>query len=55
MFKSAQEIYNKGYNDGFEDALNNLDLEDLLAHISPLSRKEKQSLLKNIKEEIDNE
>ena len=48
MSKFNNEMYEKGYNDGFSDALNNNDIENILDCIPTLSKEEKQKILKVI-------
>lgn len=48
MSKFNNEMYEKGYNDGFSDALNNIDIENILDCIPTLSKEEKQKILKVI-------
>ncbi len=49
MNKFENEWYKKGYDDGFADAINNLELNDILEHIANLSDVEKETLIKAIK------
>lgn len=56
MSKFDNEYYNKGYEDGFSDAINNLELNDILEHIKNLSVEDKQKIIKTCKEaEINND
>lgn len=45
MSKFNNNMYNKGYNDGYADALNNLELDDILEHIQKLTKDEKQKII----------
>lgn len=49
MSKINNEWYNKGYDDGYADALNNLELNDILEHIHDFSDEEKQKIIDAIK------
>lgn len=49
MIKFENEWYEKGYNDGFSDALNNINIENIFDWILALSKEEKQEILKAIK------
>ena len=49
MSKFENEMYNKGYEDGFSDAINNLELDDILEKIESLSDEEKQKILEACK------
>ena len=49
MSKFENEWYNKGYDDGFSDALNNLQLDDILEHIGNLFEEEKQKIIEAIR------
>lgn len=44
MKKIENDWYNKGYEDGFSDAINNPDLESIIEKIENLSREEKQKI-----------
>lgn len=49
MFKNKiNKIYDKGYSDGFSDALNNLTLDDVLENIPNFSVEERQKIIKAI-------
>lgn len=50
-----KEIYNKGYEDGVADAINNLEFEDILNQIPELSQKEKQEIVDIINKENSEE
>lgn len=52
MSKTDNEWYNKGYEDGFADALNNIEIDDILEHIKKLSKEEKLQILRRIKENV---
>ena len=45
MTKFNDEMYEKGYNDGYADALNNLELVDILEHIQDFSDEDKQKII----------
>lgn len=47
--EEENEWYNKGYNDGCSDALNNLELGDILEHIHEFSNQDKQKIIDAIK------
>lgn len=49
MTKFNGEMYEKGYNDGYADALNNLELVDILEHIQDFSDEDKQKIIDAIK------
>lgn len=49
MTKFNDEMYEKGYNDGYADALNNLELVDILEHIQDFSDEDKQKIIDAIK------
>lgn len=49
MSKFENEWYNKGYEDGFSDAINSLQTDDILEHIGNLSDNEKQQIIEAIK------
>ncbi|MBD5534535.1 MAG: hypothetical protein HDQ99_02525 [Lachnospiraceae bacterium] len=49
MSKFENEWYNKGYEDGFSDAINNLSVDDILEHIENLSDNERQQIIETIK------
>lgn len=48
MNKFENDYYNKGYDDGFADAKNNIDLEDILEQIANLSKTEKEKIIEAI-------
>lgn len=52
MIKFDNEWYNKGYEDGFSDAINNLELNDILQTIEKMSIEEVQQVEKYIKKKI---
>lgn len=52
MLKFDNEYYNKGYEDGFSDAINNLELNDILEHIKNLSKEDKQKIITICKKQI---
>ncbi len=50
-----KEIYDKGYEDGVADAINNLEFEDILNQIPELSQKEKKEIVDGINKENSEE
>lgn len=42
MAKFDNEWYKKGYDDGFSDAINNPDIENIIEQIENLSKEEKR-------------
>lgn len=49
MSKHDNEYYNKGYEDGFSDAVNNLEIDDILEQIKILSEEDKQKIIEACK------
>lgn len=45
----CEKWYKKGYDDGFSDALNNIDIDDILECIPKLSNEERQKIINVIK------
>lgn len=48
MSKFENEMYQKGYNDGFSDAINNPAIEDIAEMFKSLSAIDKQKLMELI-------
>lgn len=43
------ELYDKGYDDGFSDAINNIELDDILERIKSMPIEDKQKISEAIK------
>ena len=48
MSNFENEWYDKGYNDGFSDAINNLEIGDIINYLESLEDEKRQEVMKDL-------